>query len=441
MSPRKASIVEQILVLFVFISYSYCINYPLPSRFDNPILLSIFQKGAKLIAVLLPVVFLARQPRMFLRTITQSKPLLLFFFWCSASIYWSADPLLTLKEVTLLGIVIVFSTYLACNFSLSNILFLIVGCGGLGAFLSLIMWLFYPQESWSSITLGADGEELLGFKGSYVHKNHLAFAMNVSILSLFFLWRMRQISLTLALPLLALFSFLLFCSSSAANYIGFFLVLFLCAFGFLLSEKKSSSRRYIFLAALIMIGCLVSGGSGTYHLVAKKLNRSSSLTGRTQIWKLSVYAIKKQPILGYGFNSFWPKHKDLSKFSEASTIWNKLKWSVPQAHNGYLDLVLNTGMVGAAIILGLFVIQIIQLTKMFQNANFDQRVREVAVFGLSYWILIIYINFAESFLLNIRYYYQFVLLYFVFVAGGPLNFKNIPINLFVSKTSGDGDSK
>ena len=54
--------------------------------------------------------------------------------------------------------------------------------------------------------------------------------------------------------------------------------------------------------------------------------------------------IGKQPWLGYGYSAFW---KDFN--SEGGYVWRATGWTPPSAHNGILDLLLDTGLAGLCI--------------------------------------------------------------------------------------------
>jgi len=76
------------------------------------------------------------------------------------------------------------------------------------------------------------------------------------------------------------------------------------------------------------------GGSNVAGLTAS-LGRDDTLTGRTEVWAAVLPAVKSQPLLGYGFGSFW-------------TDARREVYDIGTAHNGYLDILLELGAVGLA---------------------------------------------------------------------------------------------
>jgi O-antigen ligase len=79
-------------------------------------------------------------------------------------------------------------------------------------------------------------------------------------------------------------------------------------------------------------------------LVFKALGRDPSLTGRLPLWIMVLAAWSKQPWLGYGYGGFW-------RSNYASDMAATIKWDAPQAHNGFLNILIELGAVGLVIFL------------------------------------------------------------------------------------------
>jgi len=76
-------------------------------------------------------------------------------------------------------------------------------------------------------------------------------------------------------------------------------------------------------------------------VVTRFLNRDATLSGRTDLWADSMHAIGKHPIQGYGWDGFWT-----GWFGANHEIWLEHPWLPPHAHNFYLDITLNLGLIG-----------------------------------------------------------------------------------------------
>ena len=71
------------------------------------------------------------------------------------------------------------------------------------------------------------------------------------------------------------------------------------------------------------------------------MGRSADLTGRTEIWSWVVSFILERPILGYGYSGFW-----LGASPESISIDRTMGTAIMYSHNGYLEILLNLGVVG-----------------------------------------------------------------------------------------------
>lgn len=108
--------------------------------------------------------------------------------------------------------------------------------------------------------------------------------------------------------------------------------------GLLLMKKfkinPNANAIIIIMAICIILGIATVFTSGsTIASFTDTVGRDTTLTGRTDVWKSLLPVAMQHPFLGHGFGGFWtPATRDLFMISEA--------------HNGYLDVILNTGFVG-----------------------------------------------------------------------------------------------
>jgi O-antigen ligase len=74
------------------------------------------------------------------------------------------------------------------------------------------------------------------------------------------------------------------------------------------------------------------------------LGKDPTLTGRTDIWAAILRQAAAHPWLGFGYAAFWEKTSAPANFVRAET-----GWMVPSAHNGWLDMLVQLGVVGVAL--------------------------------------------------------------------------------------------
>jgi len=69
------------------------------------------------------------------------------------------------------------------------------------------------------------------------------------------------------------------------------------------------------------------------------------MSGRTSIWYYVLLSIWKRPLLGYGFSAFW-----LGMKGESANVITGFGFLQNHAQNGLLDVWLQTGAIGMAIV-------------------------------------------------------------------------------------------
>jgi len=81
--------------------------------------------------------------------------------------------------------------------------------------------------------------------------------------------------------------------------------------------------------------------------VLTSLGRDSTFTGRTELWTVLLEKARMHQWLGYGYGAFWRGATGMSgEVQEALHGWYPI-----HAHNGFLDIVLELGMLGLIIFL------------------------------------------------------------------------------------------
>jgi exopolysaccharide production protein ExoQ len=119
---------------------------------------------------------------------------------------------------------------------------------------------------------------------------------------------------------------------------------------------RSRVRDRVLQAGLLLVICLgayVSYSEGVFVQLAPYLTRGNvestmTLTGRIPLWEALLSEVGQHPWMGAGFAAFWSP-ENLYRIEQL------VGFSATSAHNGYMEELLNTGLVGLAILLTLFV--------------------------------------------------------------------------------------
>ena len=137
----------------------------------------------------------------------------------------------------------------------------------------------------------------------------------------------------------------------------------------------------IVIGISIFLGIVIPiiGGSGASGFAAI-LGRDATFTGRTDIWQAILPVALRNSVLGVGYGSFWIK----------PPISYNLFIMVNEAHNGYLDVFVELGLVGLILFLG-FLLSSCRAAQRALAVDF-----EWAGFVLCFLLVIVIHNITES---------------------------------------------
>jgi len=137
------------------------------------------------------------------------------------------------------------------------------------------------------------------------------------------------------------------------------------------------------LLLMIAVGCTVSAlflGIGGGAL--KMMGRNSTLTGRTDIWNI-VLSLAGNPFWGTGFESFWLGDR-------LQSVWRDYGLHIQEAHNGYLEVYLNLGWIGVALLGALIVMAYLNVMRALREKQ------ETSSLMLSFLLAAVLYSFTEA---------------------------------------------
>jgi O-antigen ligase len=289
----------------------------------------------------------------FLGALLKEKTILAVVFFAVISISWSIDPALTLKRSFALIGTTYFGVYFALRYNIKEQIHLLGIAFGLCCFLSLIFVIFIPSYGLMSYSVYQGV-----WRGVFTHKNTLARFTNFSSLIFLILAleaRTKKIRV-LWYVLLLLSLLLLVMSTGKAALVSLIALLSVFPFVRVMRWSYGYALPFIMTVSIIAFSAMVLL-SANLDAIFQLLGKDSDLTGRTDLWPDVIDAILDRPLLGYGYSSFWRGWTGPS-----GDIWNlqQLEWTPPHAHNGFLDLSLDIGLVGLTVYIVGYVISIIK---------------------------------------------------------------------------------
>jgi exopolysaccharide production protein ExoQ len=267
-----------------------------------------------------------------------SVPIIIVVGLVLASTFWSTHPDLTAKRAFGLFGTSLIGYYIACRFPLITFLECLVRSTAIASALSIVCILFFHR-------IGVMQNEYAGaWQGIYGHKNILAAAMvlgimNATLLAIAFAGRRRLIYIVLSFVFLAL----LIGSRSATSLLISATMMVLIALTLLVRSKRFAGPT---LVGIIIVGSVVLIAIPALGIdmqaVFDLLGRDSTLTGRTDIWPYAITAIGDRPLFGWGYKAFWLDDGPVQQYITSD-------WLPFHAHNGFLELSLDIGLVGTSV--------------------------------------------------------------------------------------------
>jgi O-antigen ligase len=117
---------------------------------------------------------------------------------------------------------------------------------------------------------------------------------------------------------------------------------------FLLVRLRNPVAKCMLAIGIPLVIAVLTIGSVSFepiHALVSRLVSDASFTGRDEIWLFALDHIAQRPIAGFGFQAFWGT-------SELVSAWNYLEswgYRASDAHNGFLNIAVMTGLVGLAV--------------------------------------------------------------------------------------------
>jgi exopolysaccharide production protein ExoQ len=153
------------------------------------------------------------------------------------------------------------------------------------------------------------------------------------------------------------------------------------------AHSKVFRRNPTFLKALIpaffCLYLILDFGFDLNGSMAGAVGKDPTLTDRTKIWAF-VLGMHTNPFIGTGYQSFWLGHR-LEWFWQNSGLGH-----LNEAHNGYLEVYLELGLIGVALLVGFLVASYRTICRMLAVKS------NLAVLGLAAWLALVFYNMSEA---------------------------------------------
>lgn len=290
-----------------------------------------------------------------------------------------------------------FALYFASRFTLKEQVQLIAITFGIGGILSTIVGAFFPAT-------GQHIEDHPGaWKGIYDYKNTLGSMMIIGSLAFFLLPLnnlktpiRKKIGRILKYSGIALFlAVVLLCTSKTSLVVYFLLVGILIFYG---KYRWQGKITVIYLdISILVLGCVGTLVFSNWVNILSGLGKDHTMSGRTLMWEVMIQRIMERPWLGYGRGAFWVRASGYP--AQVGGAVSHV-FVAPHGHNGFLDLMLDVGLIGFTLFMICFLVAFARSLKRAYAAKSSED-----LWPLAFLLFLAMNNIMESYLLRLANIY------------------------------------
>ncbi|MBR8839338.1 MAG: O-antigen ligase family protein [Stigonema ocellatum SAG 48.90 = DSM 106950] len=326
------------------------------------------------------------------------------------SVFWSVNISRTLRldiafiRITLMGV------YLTTRYCLKDQVRLISWVSGLLVVINLFVCVVFPSYG---IGVNPNDATKLAWTGIYGFKQFLGRIMALTA-SIFIAHLLNKDSNRWLALVGVIFSIAMLLLSDSKTYLIATVVCILLLPIYKIAKQRATLRAIMLFFVLVIVvatGYLVAVNIQT--ISTNFLGKGESFNGRTPIWTLAIQKLMDRPWLGYGYGAFWP-----SEFGEeiARETWigrNFTDLSTLHAHNTFLEIGLEIGLIGLTLLLfniTMVLRRVFKLLHLFKTLEFFWMLEFLAIQLVGsmseqptylspyhiYWIIYVMIAFSTA---------------------------------------------
>ncbi len=276
-------------------------------------------------------------------------PLVFMMLWIAASVVWSQFPDLTIRRAIVymmaLMVGIGIATWVRPGTAVLVTLATVLGAVMIVNILSALVW---PDVAHSR----------LGVTGMHSQKNGAGTVAMLAITMLAFTVPLIR----RPLHLLAMVSLLIGCAgflvaTRSKTSLALTALLPIALWPAVHSIRSGRAGPLMAGIAAAITGGLVVGLSVVAEIPGVNLLAALlpdlTVSGRDELWRAGATAVAARPWFGYGFGAYWSVDPDYSPLLSMRGWWTDApeETTLNQYHNGMIDLLINTGLIGTGIAL------------------------------------------------------------------------------------------
>ncbi len=304
-----------------------------------------FNQLVNMVLLLGALIALVLQREAFWRFIKKEKIMSIFLLWCMLSILWSDFPMTSAKRfLQILTVYLVCISFCISNYSNWQLLKVLKITVIIYLGLSLLSVLFIPQ---------AIDPSFESFRGMTPHKNYFGqLVLSCLILSFIFFFNQKgTISRSISILMILIAIFLILGTESSTTLLNAFILLSVAVLiginrFFKQLQIGNTLIFFLFFMGGLFFMTLYILTPESFKIIPALFEKDLTFSGRVDLWAIIVEEIKTHPLQGAGYQSFWVLESKTIQLLHEIFIWMPI-----QAHNGYLDMINEVGIIGFTIFL------------------------------------------------------------------------------------------
>ncbi len=204
------------------------------------------------------------------------------------------------------------------------------------------------------------------------HKNGLArYGFYCFLISLFFYGGQNKLSTRITNYAISLVSVIVMVMSGSSTTIAMLGIIMIISLIFSIEgifEQLRIGRTLMIVVLLFIFSLWIVINIFVPHIMnmlPAMLGKDPTLSMRTEIWEYLWTEIQRKIFLGYGYGTYWIMGS--SVIANFAAVFSG--YQVNQAHNGYLEIMLQLGLIGITLFAIILIILIYRIFKLKSNLS------------------------------------------------------------------------
>ena len=267
--------------------------------------------------------------------------------------------------------------------------------------LIVFSWTLFALGDRSSFTVSKDN--VFSLNGAFVHSNLFATVCVLAFATSVCEWRKGYVTAKVGLFWSASSVLTLWLTDSRTGFVVALSIVTAAALLIVFVRSRMSPGTLSLLSMGALCGTVWLVLQTPLSEVSLALGRSSDLTGRTDIWSSVLSEVGEGSGIGTGFMAAWRSNN-----IPTQRIWQSIGFPAAHAHNGYLDVLLQLGFVGAFLVVAILVLVVYRSVFLFSRTRDYVYLWtfSVAIFQLVYNVTETRVTFALAWTIMLVAYFR-----------------------------------